>query len=351
MRPLPLETQTLYAELLEHLLGLSAERAVGRASGTLVEKRIKGEVYLYWQVSQPGGQTKQFYLGRKTTDLEARLRRIIEQQAALLPDLERVNRLAAQLRVGGVNPTDGPSARVLRALAESGIFQAGGVLVGTHAFIVLGNLLGVRWEGGGVRTQDLDIAATPEADIDVAVPDLQSDVPSVLESLSMGFLPVPPLNPKHGSTSFKVRGQALRVDLLSPRRGKGEEPIVIPRFKAAAQPLDYLDYLLELPERAVVIDGGAALVNVPSPARFALHKLMVASMRSAAFQTKAEKDLGQAAAVLQALIELRPGDVAIAYEDLCARGAAWRKALRVGLGRFEARFPEVYREAAALLNS
>jgi nucleotidyltransferase-like protein len=85
------------------------------------------------------------------------------------------------------------------------------------------------------------------------------------------------------------RGQALRVDLLCPKRGAADDPVFIRRFGAAAQPLAYLDYLLAEPERALFIDGGAALVNVPAPARFAFHKLLVATLRPAAFQAKAEK--------------------------------------------------------------
>ena len=107
---------------------------------------------------------------------------------------------------------------------------------------------------------DIDVARALESDIDVAVPDVQVDVPSVLESLRMGFLPVPPLDPKQASTSFKVRGHALRVDLLCPQRARNTDAVYLPRFKAAAQPLEHLDYLLEAPERALVIDGGATIV-------------------------------------------------------------------------------------------
>jgi hypothetical protein len=52
---LPLETQTLYAELLEHLMGVRAQRSIGGLTGSFAEKTIKGEKYLYWQASQPGG--------------------------------------------------------------------------------------------------------------------------------------------------------------------------------------------------------------------------------------------------------------------------------------------------------
>lgn len=330
---LPLETQTLHAELLEHLLGVHARRAFGRLSGSFVEKAIKGERYVYFQASQPGGSTRQFYLGRKSRELERLVASFERDRLEVASDLERVRRLSAQIRAGGAAMTDAPSARVIRALADAGMFAAGGVLVGTHAFVALGNLLGVRWSVGSLRTQDVDLARFTESDIDVAVPDTELDVPKVLDSLKMGFVPVPPLDLKQPSTSFKVRGQALRVDLLCPKRGRGTEvgPVFLPRFNAAAQPLEYLEYLLDAPENAIALNGGAGLVKVPAPARFALHKLLVAHLRPAAMQGKAAKDLAQASNVLQALLDDRPGDIELAWEALIGHGARWEKAGRRGL--------------------
>lgn len=349
--PLPLETQTLYAELLEHLIGVRAQRSIGGLTGSFAEKTIKGERYLYWQASQPGGKTRQFYLGRRTASLERMVRRLERQQEAIAPDLERVQRLAAQLRVGGANTADHASARVVRALAESGLFDAGAVLVGTHAFAVLGNVLGVRWTSGSLRTQDVDVAGARDADIDVAVPDVEADVPSILEGLEMGFLPVPPLDPKQPSTSFKVRGQALRVDLLCPKRASADDPVFIRRFGAAAQPLAYLDYLLQEPERALFLDAGAALVNVPAPARFAFHKLLVAPLRPAAFQVKAEKDVQQAAQVLDVLAEARPGDLRPAWNSLRAGGATWERDADRGLALLQRRHPAVHARIAATIGA
>ena len=45
--------------------------------------------------------------------------------------------------------------------SDGGVFRLDGVLVGTHAFLVLGNILGVPWDGGSIRTQDIDIALAP----------------------------------------------------------------------------------------------------------------------------------------------------------------------------------------------
>jgi hypothetical protein len=237
---------------------------------------------------------------------------------------------------------------VLKAVAESGIFQMGAVLVGTHAFIVLGNLLGVKWAGSSLRTQDLDLGA--EASMSIGIQSIDADLPGVLERLEMGFLPVPPLNPKHPSTSFKVRGKALRVDLLTPQRHWRETgPRVISRFKAAAQPLPYLDYLIEGLERGAVVDGGGILVNVPSPARFGFHKLIVAGERGAVVHTKTEKDLLQASQVLSVLIEERPGDVRLAWDEIKRRGKGWEKRVSSGLSRLKSLNPDTQRVITAFL--
>jgi hypothetical protein len=96
----------------------------------------------------------------------------------------------------------------------------------------------------------------------------------------MGFLPVPGLDSREAETSLKVRGQSLRVDLLTPARARRNgKPVMISRFKAAARPMEFLDYLLAAPVPAPVINGGASLVNLPDPAHFALHKLVIADIR------------------------------------------------------------------------
>ena len=227
--------------------------------------------------------------------------------------------------------TDTPSARVIAGLASAGVFRVGAVLVGTHAFIVLGNLLGVRWESA-LRTQDIDVATSRV--LHVVVPQTEADLPKALDALNMGFLPVPGLNPKSPETSFKVRGKTLRVDLLTPARGaRDDAPVNIARLKAAAQPLELLDYLLEAPVSVPLVNGGATLVNVPDPARFALHKLMVSGRRQLFEQTKAGKDRQQAAEIIAALYEDRRGDLGLAVKALNKRPVAWRARLKRELAK------------------
>ena len=101
----------------------------------------------------------------------------------------------------------------MKALADSGVFYLDGVLLGAQAFTVLGNLLGCALEHSALRTQDIDIGGM--AAMSIALPDLKADVPKALDGLEMGFIPVPPFNPKHPSTSFSIRGNPFRVDVLT----------------------------------------------------------------------------------------------------------------------------------------
>lgn len=340
METLSITTQTAYAELVEQLLATDTERSIGQVPGTFVTKDIKGKTYLYFQFSAPGGTTKQVYVGPQSPELDALTRQFELERASVRRDRERVVELAAMLRAGGAAVTDAASARVLGALAESGVFRLGGLLVGTHAFVALGNVLGVRWPTAA-RTEDIDIAATRV--LEIAVPDLQADVPKVIESLGMGFLPVPAFSPKDPSTSFKVRGRGLRVDLVTPARKGSTKPVIVRRLNAAAAPVRFLEYLLDTSQPAALVDGGGILVQVPSPAHFGVHKLLVAQDRPPAFQAKAIKDVAQAAHVLAALEELRPGDVAAAWRDAASRGAQWARALGRGRTLLERRHPDVFR--------
>ncbi|MDO8950553.1 MAG: GSU2403 family nucleotidyltransferase fold protein [Actinomycetota bacterium] len=344
-----LEVQTLYAEMLEQLVALEAGRAIGHVPGGFVTKNVKGNDYYYFQHLEPGGMKRQAYVGRRDAILDAVVERFERGHKAFEADAASIQRLASLLRVGGAMLTDAPSARVLSALADAGVFRLGGVLVGTHAFTVIGNLLGVRWTGAAMRTQDLDVAAS--ARMSVAVPDLTADIPGVLEGLDMGFLPVPAFDPASPSTSFKVRGQGLRVDLITPARGAATAPVLVPRLKAAAQPLRYLDYVIESTVRGAVVDGGGVLVSVPDPARFALHKVLIAGERPVIAQAKSEKDLRQAAAVLGVLLEDREGDIALALEDASSRGKGWRTRLARGLSALARLEPQTAARVSRMLDA
>ncbi len=348
MDRMPLEIQTLYAELLERFSAFEAGRSIGHVSGSFVIKVIKGDTYYYFQYSDPGGIKRQLYIGRKDRILDEVVKKYREERGSFAEEEIGIQRLCSLLRVGGALVTDSGSARVLKALSDAGVFRMGGVLVGTHAFVVLGNLLGIRWAGGSLRTQDIDIAAEPT--VSVAIPDLWTDIPGVLEGLQMGFLPVPQLDPRKPSTSFKVRGKGLRLDLLTPLRSRRPQgPVTIPRLNAAAQPLPFLDFLITRPVRGAIVDSGGILVNVPDPARLAFHKLITSGERGTAMHTKREKDLHQAAQVFSILIEERPGDVRAAWKEIQLKGKGWVKRVKDGRSALERIDPAAAEKVATFL--
>ena len=343
------EIQTLYAELSERLAAYEAARSFSSLRGSFATKRISGSSYWYFKTSEtPSGQ-REYSVGPDTPAT----RSVIEAYQKGRTDVEEVEsaiaRLCAMLRQGGAMLTDTVSAKVISGLGSAGVFQLGAVLVGTHAFIALGNVLGARWQSG-LRTQDIDILAS--AVLEVVIGRIEADLPATLESLNMGFLPVPGLDSRKPETSFKVRGKTLRVDLLTPARGRRDDaPVHIPRLKASAQPLDFLDYLLESPVAAPIVNGGATMVKIPDPARFALHKLIVSVDRSIAMQSKAGKDRQQAGEMIEVLIQDRPGDIELAVESINRRPQGWHKKLRDGLDRLPDSLAGAKQRIAAMLTA
>jgi len=329
------ETMVLYGDLLERLAAFEAVRSIASLPGEFTAKVIKDHIYHYFQTMLPGGR-RQIYLGPDSEEI----RRLIKARQGggeeVRADERMLQRLAAQIMAGGVLPVQADMARIIVRLADSGVFRVGGVLVGTVAFKILGTHLGVPREGFS-QTQDVDLASDDR--IAIAVPDLKADVPAAIESLRMGFFPVPRLSLKEPSTSYAIRGKTLRVDLLTPARRGATAPVFIRRLNAAAAPLKYLDYLIEEPISAVMLAGSPCLVKIPQPARFAMHKLIVSQERDPTVAAKKKKDVQQANSLLAVLREDRPGDIRLAWDALAKRGSIWTKKVKAACKEAEIPMP------------
>ena len=319
MRRLPESVQVLYAELLDQLRAAQNDFHLP-IGGSFVSKKIGSGVYWYLQRNE-GGRRTQTYLGPETPDLLKQIGAAREQQV----DFKRRRQLVSMLTAGGAAAETPSFTAVLEVLADSFVFRLGGVLVGTQAFICYANMLGVRFEAESLRTADIDVAEN--ARISVAVAREGSlDILERLKSIEPRFAAVPELDPRDPSTSLKVRGSDLRVDFLTTsRRGTRRKPVPLPHLKVAAEPLEGLDYLIEKTTKAAVVGGGGILVNVPLPARFALHKLWVARNRPVSDQTKARKDIAQARQVIEVLLTDRPDDIEAAAMTMQSRPKMWSR--------------------------
>ena len=79
-----------------------------------------------------------------------------------------------------------------------------------------------------------------------------------------------------------------------------------------------MDYLIGDRLFTGLLVGSCAIpVTLPDPARFAVHKLVIAQERATAFQTKVEKDIAQATEIIEALLEVgREENIKVALAGL-----------------------------------
>jgi hypothetical protein len=95
--------------------------------------------------------------------------------------------------------------------------------------------------------------------------------------------------------------------------------------------------LFQEPVTAVALYGAGVEVAVPQPARYAVHKLIVAQVRIET-SIKHRKDLAQAKELIAVLNENDPHRFSDALEDARRRGSKWRSLIsrslsEIGLGR------------------
>lgn len=334
IRRLPESQLTLYAELLDQMIPASAASVMdGALSGSFTSKKIKGNSYWYLQRSE-GAKVRQIYLGPDSPALQNWMDRVAQAREIAEPDWAAMRRIGRMLATGGASTEPAAVLKVLTLLADSRVFHLGGVLVGTLAFRSYANALGVRFARAALQTQDVDIAHDPTIGVALARETATVKLETVIASSGLDLHPVPPFDRKQPSTSFKVRGRDLRVDFLTPLHGRERSSAVfLPAFGLSATPLRHLDYLIADSQQAVIPGSNVVLVNVPSPARFALHKLWISGKRPPAFQAKARKDRLQAQQLIELLIEDRPDDLQDAWIALPHDSA--RKAVQQATRGFE----------------
>jgi len=194
--------------------------------------------------------------------------------------------------------------RLIQKLSGSGLFRRGGVIIGSHAFSALGNMLGVRWMGGDLGAAADDIRAAEK--LSVALPAAFKDFShDAITSLELGLLP--------------VRDQSWRANA-----GESDLAVSVVEQPSAA-------FLSQGAAQGVIFSkSGACAVNLPDPARFAAHCLVAYGAEANALEVK-DLAVMRAAALLEWHIDQqRVQFFAEAWQDALARGPAWRRNARQG---------------------
>lgn len=300
-QPMPL--QTAFAELKRQ----ASEQPfllVG-SPGSVVVRTTSGRRFLYRDYYGPDGKKAGDYIGPEgDAAAEARAAEIREQIAlatALVGD-------AALLAQHGYVRVEPRTDAILAALANNGLFRAGAVLVGSHAYGALLNELGAR--AAATATEDVDVARDRRLSLEEGAKSFEE----MLRDSRVVLHPVPQLDRKKPPTSFKPPGRdRLRVDLLVPTDGKEPKVLEVRELGAHATALPWFRYLLDDPLSGVVLGRRAMVpVRLPRPERLAWHKLLVSRIRHETSE-KAGKDVEQAATLVAVLADSAPESLETAF--------------------------------------
>ena len=336
-RPLSSRAQSAYAELAEEAQ-VAAMLPLAAVNGSFAEKTVGKRTYVYFQFRSTDGIARMAYVGPKDGRTEHLIARFHEAKVArMINDGLRPAVKAALAQGCGGMPAK--HFKVLQKLAAFGFFQAGGVLIGTHSFVAMGNMLGVRWQRAFL-TMDIDFAHAGKS-IGIALPaNMKLSVHDALTSLEMGLLPLRELSGKEGGQYRNPQDPELRIDFLTTYTGS-EDALPFGNLGIALQPLRFMELSLEDPVQAVIMGPSDAItVNVPRPARYAIHKLLVAGERPITEQTKAQKDLDQSGALIEWHVNAgRADEIAEVWHDVNLRGPGWLKRAVKGRAALAKKYP------------
>jgi len=301
--------------------------------GYFAKMKVKEQSYWYHRSRKPDGNRKDVYVG-KVDDIE--ITRRVEQFDTLKDNLKARRSLVRTLvDQAGLPSPDRFTGTVVEHLANAGLFRLRGTLVGTVAFQTYSGILGVRMPSAILQTGDADFAQFHA--VSAMVGDSIPPILDVLRGIDPSFRDLPSHADPTRSTQF-INSTGYKVEFLTPNRGSDDysgRPAEMPALGgASAQPLRFLDFLIKDPVRSVLLHNGGISVLVPSPQRYAVHKLIVSSRRLSDTNgaLKRGKDVHQASTLMQAMGEARMHqDLAEAFAEAWTRGSSWKEAISKGL--------------------
>lgn len=326
-KDLSLAAQTMFAELLQRSLDADFDDRYDER-GLFVRRRRRNKLYWYYKRFHDGAHHEE-YVG-PVSDLIINER--VKRFETIKSDFKQRQEMVRALAAARLPTPDRLTGDIVEALYRAGFFRLRGVLVGTVAFQGYAGLLGVRLESTAVMTQDADFAQF--WGISQAIGESMPPMLDVLRAVDETFRDIPALDDPFITTRYR-NASGYDVEFLTPNRGSDEHqrgPARMPALGgASAQPMRHLDFLIHEPERTVLLHMGGVPVSVPRAERYAIHKLIVAVERDN--QVKANKDVMQAGALIRALSEKRPIELAQAWQIAWDSGPRWREKLQSGFER------------------
>ena len=328
MKRLPLITHSLFAELVDQCRSEPRNPELWPLSGSIVTVPVGDQAHWYFQKSRrttSGKYQQREYIGPVGDQVLAA--KVAAFEAAKTGYNGRME-IISTLKSSGVAAPTGKLANLLLGLHEAGVLERA-LVVGTIAFQAYGAMLGVKFGQSAFHTLDVDM--TEALTISLAVKkNLSGPLLEVLTGLDETFREVPGMDARTPPVSY-INQDKIRLDVLMPFTGPDRGPIHSLKLGSHGQPQRLLDYLVVDPVETILLVGGGAPTQVPSPARFALHKIIVSQRRNSIETAKKRKDLLQAQQLIELLLEDDPDALRSAYKDLKGRGPKWNAYFRDGI--------------------
>ncbi len=271
--------------------------------GSIEQRQIGSNTYFYHRFYNANGKLSERYIGGPAGSSEGNLthgnaQTQIEQANMVVQNVKMFRKLDFAI-------LDDRAGATLAALHNHGLFAAGLTLIGSHAYGAILNTLGVKAprylteDIDTVRSNPLHIATTPALNL-----------LEILKTSGLPFIKAKTgLKPAENSETYKLPGNVkLLFDLLTSGSNLGK-PVLIPELDAYAQSIPHLNFLIKDRMTAIAPSKNYVVpIYVPTPARFAVHKLFSAASRVNQ-PTKSDKDIVQAATIICAVEDRYPGDI------------------------------------------
>lgn len=323
LKLIPPTMLTLFADLAQRV-------RQAPVAGSVYERQRDGITYIYAKI--PVGTARIDSFIGKTLDPGA------QEQAKLLRKgmkLRAENRKTVSLlKSAGFAPIRSQIGAILDTLSHSGLFDNGAVLVGTAAYTVSEAHVGAFLPEPTLMTGDVDLAA---ADLALTADPSESMI-DILRRADPSFEPVMQIDPRQSASRFRSE-RAFYVDLVTPtQRRSDRNPMPLDSLQAGAAPLQQLEWLIESPVPTIAVHDQGIAVNIPQPARLAVHKLLLAQCRPPDDRIKRDKDLRQADALMTALYANDPFALDDCIDDARRHGKkGWSDRIDRSLAEIERR--------------
>lgn len=176
---------------------------------------------------------------------------------------------------------------ILQRFNKAGILD-NMILIGSWSIYFYKNYFNSKSYSTFIRTRDIDFLIPLPAKFKKNL-----DVFKLVEDL--GFLEV-----FQGSKGYmKIVHPDLTIEFLVPEKGRGsDKAYTVPQLKINAQPLRYLNFLIE---HTIVIPFNELQIRLPHPAAYALHKFIIFKRRIK--KDKQDRDIEGALRVFRELIK------------------------------------------------